>query len=107
MFYDNLKKACENKGVKVTPYAQSLGLTSGIVGNWKKGGVPRIDILIKMSSDLDVSIDYLLTGRNYKKISATEIGDGQDKELLDLLEKLTEDQRQMFILQIKGVLSDK
>ena len=107
MFYDNLKKACENKGLKVTPYAQSLGLTSGIVGNWKKGGTPRIDILIKMSSDLGVSIDYLLTGRKYKQISATEIGDGQNKELLDLLEKLTEEQRQMFILQIKGVLSDK
>ena len=93
MFYDNLKNACEDKGLKVTPYAQSLGLTSGIVGNWKKGGIPRQEILVQMASDLDVSIDFLLTGKNHKEKTRTVLTDDARQkwieEMLPMVEKLS------------------
>lgn len=32
----------------------------GVIDNWKKGGVPRVDAVVKLAGYLGVSTDYLL-----------------------------------------------
>lgn len=63
MFYDNLLVACEKKGVKVTPLVIECGGASGSISNWKKGASPNSDIVLKLATRLNVSTDYLLTGK--------------------------------------------
>lgn len=63
VFYDNLLVACEKKGVKVTPLVIECGGASGSISNWKKGASPNSDIVLKLATRLNVSTDYLLTGK--------------------------------------------
>lgn len=64
MFYDNLLVACEKKGIKVTPLVIECGGASGSISNWKKGASPNSDIVLKLATRLNVSTDYLLTGKD-------------------------------------------
>lgn len=63
MFYDNLKTACSNKGISITALLKELSISSANGTFWKRGSYPNGDILIKISNYLEVSTDYLLTGK--------------------------------------------
>lgn len=60
MFYENLQKICEAKGVTVTALVEELGLSSGNLSKWKSGNNPRSATLLKLAEKLDVSVNYLL-----------------------------------------------
>lgn len=62
MFWDNLKAACDSKGIKVTPLLNELKISSGSIGKWQRGGNVSSETLIKLSDRLGVSVDYLLKG---------------------------------------------
>ena len=79
-FYDNLKTACNNKGLKVTPFIEMFGLNSANTGAWKKGGHPGIDKLIEISDILNVSIDHLL-GREVVEESTIIPTDGLNPKI--------------------------
>ena len=65
MFYERLQRLCEAKNISVTKMLKDLGLSTGSMSNWKKGQLPKGDVLILLAQYLDTSIDYLLCG-NYK-----------------------------------------
>ncbi len=69
MFYDNLKRACKNNNLTPTELLKILNISTGSLGNWKKGVLPKSEILIKISTHLNVSTDYLLFGTIEKNIS--------------------------------------
>ena len=56
---------------------------------------------------LNTTPEYLKGETDIKEKPADLVVSGKDKELLDLIEELTEEQRQMLILQVKGLLSDQ
>lgn len=60
MFYDRLKIACEMRNISITAAVKSACSSSGMVDNWKKGGWPRGDMVLKLAKELRVSTDYLL-----------------------------------------------
>jgi len=95
MFYDQITKICNEKGVKLTPLLKELGLSTGNTGRWKKGGVPSIEVVSSLAMRLDVSVDYLLGNtddpNSHKKKSP---------ELIDSREKLQE------ALIAEGILSE-
>lgn len=92
MFYDNLLKVCEKKGVKLTPLVVKLGLSRGNIDNWKKGTIPGGDVLIKLAEALDTTPNELL---GIEKESVAE-----NDELNELLEELKnrKDMRMLFSL---------
>lgn len=61
MFYDNIKKICEEKGTAPTTILKELGYSTGNVTQWKKGSCPNIDIALDIARKLDISLDYLVT----------------------------------------------
>ncbi len=63
LFYDHLKNICDLKGFKITPTVMHCGGTKGMISGWKKGTSPNSDMIIKLSEYLNVTIDYLLTGK--------------------------------------------
>ena len=62
MFYDRLKTLCKERNTTVTNMLKDLGLSTGSTGNWKKGLLPKGDILAKIADYLDTSIDYIVYG---------------------------------------------
>ena len=121
-FYDNLRIACDNKGIKVTPFIQSLGLNSANTGAWKSGGYPRVENLIEMADALDVTTDYLLGREEEKqgdllggswhggveeiKEDSTVLNYGESptkykiKELIDTVLEKTDDEEELNALKI-------
>lgn len=61
MFYDNLLRICDEKGIKVTNLLKTLGMSTGNLSKWSRDGyVPRSATVKKMADYLEVSVDELL-----------------------------------------------
>lgn len=60
VFFDKLQLLCAEKGIRITPLLQELGLSSGAISRWKAGTLPNGETLLKLASRLDCSVDYLL-----------------------------------------------
>lgn len=63
MFYDNLASACAQKNTKIATVVKECGGAIGSIDGWKKGAIPRSDIVVKIALRLNVTTDYLLLGR--------------------------------------------
>ena len=88
MFYDNLKTACDQKGIKITPLVAECGGAKGSISNWKKGASPNSDIVAKLAVRLNVSTDFLIFGK--EKRSLVPDLNTDEKELLAYYNKLDE-----------------
>lgn len=88
MFYDNLKTACDQKGIKITPLVAECGGAKGSISNWKKGASPNSDIVAKLAVRLNVSTDFLIFGKE-KRSSVPDLNT-DEKELLAYYNKLDE-----------------
>lgn len=62
MFYDNVLKLCEARGVKITNVITELGFSQGNLSNWKNGRVPRADSIKKLADYFGVPVDALIYG---------------------------------------------
>jgi len=60
VFYDDLKRICNEKGIKMTPLIIQCGGSSGLISRWKKGSMPNSKMIIELAKKLEVSTDYLL-----------------------------------------------
>ena len=87
MFYDNLKKACKNKGISVTATLKEIGIGGANGTFWKNGSVPASDIVVKLSKFLNVSTDYLLIGED-KNSSSDKVSE-DEQELLSIYRELS------------------
>ncbi len=98
MFYDNLKKICEEKGVKITPIVAECGGAKGSISNWKKGASPNSDIVAKLSVRLNVSSDMLIFGEEKSQLLSDDA-----QELLEYYKKLPEHGRMKLIGRAAGM----
>lgn len=68
MFYERYLKLCEKTGDK--PYSLPLKLgakSNSIVDQWKKGSLPRSEMLQKIADYFEVSVGYLMGYEDEKK----------------------------------------
>lgn len=87
MFYDNLKAACEAKGVKITPIVIECGGAKGSISNWKNGATPNSDIVAKLAVRLNVSTDLLIFGKE-NDVTSIDLSD-DERDLLSVYKKLS------------------
>ena len=85
MFYDIFLQLCAEKGVKPTPVALAIGVSSAAAAKWKKGATPSGDTLQKIAEYFGVSVDYLLGNEEQKETSPAEMT--EDEELQYVLEQ--------------------
>lgn len=64
MDYLFLEKKCRECGTTPTALSLKLGLSKGNTSNWKKGGNPSAEILVKLADELDCTVDNLLGRSN-------------------------------------------
>lgn len=62
MFYERLKAVCKERGTTVTAMLKELGFSTGGTGYWKRGQLPKGDVLAAIADYLHTSIDYLIFG---------------------------------------------
>jgi len=68
-------------GISQTQLAKRLHISTGAIGMYEQGRrTPSADILVGISKELGVSVDYLLMGKDYsvkraRKLNAFEMND--------------------------------
>lgn len=83
-FYDRLHALCKEKNTTVSKMLNELGLSTGSTGNWKKGLLPKGDVLKKIADYLNTSIDYIVSGEFKSNLSDDE------KDLLKIYKQTPE-----------------
>lgn len=92
MFYDNVCKICNDRGISPTVILRELGLSTGNISKWKQGSVPNINIALAVAQKLSVSLDYLVTlevNNSSNTLSAS------DQEWLNIIARIPEDKQEM------------
>ena len=83
MFYEQLKKACREKGTSVTAVLKKIGVGTANGTYWKNGSVPSSDIVIQLAEFLEVSTDYLLVGKEKEQKTTLILSDIEEKLIND------------------------
>lgn len=66
MYYENYVKAKKLRNIKDADVTRATGITSSTLSEWKKGKyTPKADKLQAIADFLKVSIEYLVTGKEY------------------------------------------
>lgn len=88
MFYDNLAQVCKENNFKIATIVKECGGAVGSIDGWKKGAIPRSDIVAKLALRLNVSTDFLILGSSSKiKLS------NQENELLNYFSNLSDEDK--------------
>ena len=79
MFFDRLKKLCDEKGISTYKACTDVGLNRAAVAKWKTGSVPSGSTAAKLADYFGVTTDYLL-GKEEQKKAPTDSG---ERDILD------------------------
>ena len=67
MLSNRIKYLRQQRGITQKQLAQAISVAPSTVGQYEQGSrEPKMDILICIAKALNVSLDYLLTGEEYK-----------------------------------------
>lgn len=78
---------------------EELGLSPNAITNYIKGRIPKAQILYQLSLICDVSMEYLLTGKN----SNNENYDEPIKQLIDYYSKLDKLNKKLAVHELKNI----
>lgn len=74
MFYERLKKLCDERGLALTNVVvNELHMSRGNLSRWKNGNVPKGDTLSALAEYFGVSTDYLLGTDELKRDCLTAL----------------------------------
>ena len=107
MFYDNVLKLCEARGVKITNVITELGFSQGNLSNWKNGRIPRADSIRKLADYFGVPVDALIYGDGAASNPAPAIIAGvsdSKKEMIELILSLPDDKGKILHQITKAAL---
>ena len=112
--YEIYQRLLDEKGLKNADVARATGISNMTLSDWKRGKtVPKSDKMQKIAEYLNVSVDYLMTGKDVKFITETakkdvllpEMSNKIKEYALKLAEMPKEQQEQ--IMSLIDMLSDK
>lgn len=68
--YENYAKLKESKGINDFAVSKATGIAPASISDWKNGRTElKLDKLQKIADYFEVSIDYLITGKDTEKVS--------------------------------------
>ena len=68
--YENYTKLKETKGVNDFAVSKATGIAPATMSDWKNGRTePKIDKLQKIAEYFNVSLEYIMTGKDTEKVS--------------------------------------
>ncbi len=106
MFYQQLIALCEREEVKPTPFIKSLGFSAGNLKRWENGATVNSDILLAISEHFKVSIDYLLTGKEFKVSSNVDLINSNETTMINLFRMLSEKEQDRIIGRLENMVEE-
>lgn len=105
-FYQNYLRKCNEKGVSPSLAAQKAGTTKTSVNRWKNGSTPTDATIYKLADFFVCDISDLIDEKETPAAQGDGLNDKQ-RELIQLVEQLNDQQAAMLLSQVKGLLSDQ
>ena len=105
--YERIKELRQAKGMSQYDLAKKVGYEGRSAISKVENGSRDISqsMIIKYAEALGVSPGYLIYGDECEKNPTTDDDSGRTKEFIELFSKLTAEQQNLIIAQIKGILS--
>lgn len=100
MFYEIVNNLCKERKTTITRMAEDIGLSNAAPTSWRKGAVPKLTTLEKISKYFDVSVDYLL-GKETKKTPTPEKGERDYLKIMTAFDQADESTREAILLLLK------
>ncbi|MCM1382141.1 MAG: helix-turn-helix domain-containing protein [Muribaculaceae bacterium] len=108
MFWNVYSELCLSHKTSPSAVAEKIGLSNSITSKWKKGALPKGEILLKLSSYFDCSIDYLIGLDNVPNRKKQPPKLSEDKQRLLYMYDLLTDREQGEILgELKTLTRDR
>lgn len=112
MFWDRFYELCIKNNTRPNPVCKELGLSTAIATKWKKGFMPSINTLYKISDYFNVPVAYLIGSDEFitKEEKPTHnLGELSEDEInfLLLIRSLSPDEREALYKMIKGLSSNQ
>lgn len=82
---DRVKVLCKSKGISLGRMEKEIGISNGASSKWKVSS-PSFEILQKLSSYFDVSLDFLMTGKETEKNDRYYLNDETAKVAQEIFE---------------------
>ncbi|MDE6035466.1 MAG: helix-turn-helix domain-containing protein [Ruminococcus sp.] len=99
-FHEILTKLLKERKITACQISKDTGISQNAIGKWKKGEkYPSVDNLKIIADYLEVSMDYLLTGK--ETTSETNRLTENEKELLNIFNQLSEREQLKLIGKVE------
>lgn len=72
MFFDRLRRLCEDRGISIYKAATEIGLNRAAANKWKGGSIPNGQTLSKLADYFGVTVGYLLGDDSEPRFSESE-----------------------------------
>lgn len=95
----------QRSGLKPTPLTKQLGISASSFTDWSKGkGSPSLEILMKFSEYFDVSLDWLVYGKERASKNLPEFKNVDEARLVTKYRQLTPEQKFRLDAYVDGML---
>jgi transcriptional regulator with XRE-family HTH domain len=102
MFYDIVNNLCKERKTTITRMAEDIGLSNAAPTSWRKGSVPKLGTVKKISEYFDVPVEYLLGEEAAKETKKAPTPKGEreysDLELIEAVMRADEQTREVIRL---------
>ena len=100
-FRENLRSELDFKGLTVKELSAKTGIIKGTLDNYLgvRASIPPADIAVKIADALDVSVEYLVTGKsksNSENLSKNSSFTSEEKSLLKDLNSVPKEMQKTF-----------
>lgn len=103
---DRIFALLDKMPIEQQEFAKRVGVSDDTASNWRRRkSASYTKYLSEIADTLGTTVEYLLTGE--KKEPAAEDSSGREKEFVQLFEKLTPEQQDMVLAQLKGVVGSQ
>lgn len=97
---ERIFRILEEKKISQKSFAEAVGANEKTVSAWRSRGTkPSIDLIVPIAKELDVSLEYLLTG-NEQKSSSPELTENE-QTIVKVFKELTDTQQGEIIGRAK------
>jgi len=97
-FYTNFIRICEAKGIKPTPLLEGMGVSTSKGTMWKKGGLPKEDMLVRLANELNCSVmDFFVDDDTIHNQQEIDSLDEDEKEIIRIFRSLDRRSKHEFM----------
>lgn len=103
---DRMISIMKQHGINAKKLTEELNISSSSFTDWSKGkGTPSLDKLVKFADYFDVSLDYLVYGKEKSTNNTLEFSNQIDRELLEKFHTLSPDLQERLLMYVDGMIA--